>query len=448
MSVIHHPRPWTRHLLALACGLTAAAALAACDGAGVDISGGTSPTASGSPTPAASTTSTPTATTTEAIPSTEERLQELVLGLLTDRAAADEDALAQIEVVALPLGGATRDLWAAVSSGPGIWELQGEARHVLAIYERRSDGSLVEVSVLTLESEPTIADLEVVPGIDPDGANVWVAVHGFTGAHSGTFELVRFDGVALTSALWWFSPSPGAATLEDLDGDGVAEVVLDATDPYVYCYACGVRASAEIIYRWVDGEPTAVNIAAVESDDQRVVDLTEVAALYANANLWRHARSTMQLAADAAPDDPEVRWLRIAIERTATLRLTDAGSEPQPLVTNVLAGDFDAAVTLMEALTPAEAFDPVGPLFAGTVAEGWEDVTAGYLVDYANAALEVQPTMASGYVVRALGRVLVAPEDWATALMDMEAALAIEPDNVFYQAAEAYLRERNGGASG
>ena len=34
------------------------------------------------------------------------------------------------------------------------------------------------------------------------------------------------------------------------------------------------------------------------------------------------------------------------------------------------------------------------------------------------------------------------------ALMDIEAALAIEPGNTFYRAADAYLLEQNGGARG
>jgi hypothetical protein len=431
---------------ALLCGLTAAVVLGACNGAEVPSGGGGSPTASTTVSPS---TATVTSVPTEAPPTTEERLRGLVLSLLAPGSSeANQEALANIEVIAIPLAESGRDLWGAVSSGSGIWDIEGgDARHIVAVYERRSDDSLVEVSVLTLESEPTVADLELVAGVD-DVVNLWLAIHGVTGAHSGTFELVRFDGSDLTSALWWFSPSPDAATIEDLDGDGVPEVVLNATDPYVYCYACGVRAWGEIIYRWVDGEPTAVNIAAVESDSQRVVDLTEQAALYANANLWRRARSTMQLAVLEAPNDPAVRWLQIAIDRSATLRLDDAGGEPQPLLTNVLAGEFDAAAAIMAAVTPAEAFSRTGPLLAGTQAVGWEDATGTYLVQYADAALAVEPTMASIYAVRALGRLLVDPEDWATALMDIEAALAIEPGNEFYRAADAYLLEQNGGARG
>lgn len=432
-------------IAALACGMIAALALGACGGGDIPAGGGSSGTASPSPIPS---TATATSTPTEVAPTTEERLRRLVLNLLTSGSAdANQGAFASIEVIAIPLAESGRDLWAVISSGAGVWEIEGgDARHLLAIYERRADDSLVEVSVLTLESEPTVADLAVIAGVDD--TNLWLAVHGATGAHGGTFELVRFDGSELTSAFWWFSPSPDAAMIEDLDGDGTPEVVLNATDPYVYCYACGVRAWGEIIYRWVGGEPTAVNLAAVESDSPPVVDLTERAARYANANLWRRARSTMQLAVIEAPDDLAVRWLQIAIDRTAALRLADAGAEPQPLLTNVLAGEFDAAAALMSSLAPAEAFSRIGPLLAGTQAVGREEITGDYLVQYTDAALAVEPTMASGYAVRALGRLLVDPEDWATALIDIEAALAIEPANTFYRAADAYLLEQNGGTRG
>src|SRR5690606_11132585 len=135
--------------------------------------------------------------------------------------------------------------------------------HVLGVYERVGS-TWVELANITLSSGPTFADLEVVAE-QYEGAS-WIAVHGLTGAHSGTFELLRFDGVALTSSIWWCSSTPAAATIADLDGTEPPEVVLNATDPYVYCYACGVRAWQEVIYRWVGGELVEVPLGPVTGD--------------------------------------------------------------------------------------------------------------------------------------------------------------------------------------
>ncbi len=434
--------------------------LAACNGENdllTPTSGGGTPSPTVSPT---ATDSTPSATpppSPEATVEPSERLRGPLLSLIsTGTSAQDQAALSQMEVVAIPLEGAAgatggRDLWAAVTSGPGVWELSTDARHVAAVYERRAADSWVEVAVLPLESEPTIADVEVVVVDAPEGDGLgtwWIGIHGFTGAHSGTFELVRFDGAALSSALWWFSPSPAAASIADLDGDERPEIILDATDPYVYCYACGVRAWGEIIYRWVDGEPVAVNLAPVESTDQRVRDLTEQAIRYVEADLWRRARSTMQLAVEAAPGDAEVWWLRLTVDRIATARIEDVGAPQQPVTTAVLAGEYGAAVDLMRPFQPAAVFDPEGPLLVDTVAEGWHDSMGGYLVEYATRALAVDPQLAPAYAVRAVGRVLVDPDAWAEALLDMDAALALAPQDTFYQDAHRYLLAQNGGASG
>lgn len=434
--------------------LVAAVALgAACDGDNSLITpttGRTTPTATVEATPTTSATATPSETPTPTeTPEPQQQLQSLLLSIFTStNSEADQRALAQMEVISVPVENADRDLWAAVTSGPGVWEFSTESGHVAAVYERREDGGWVEVTVLPLQSGPTLADIAVLDAPQPPGGVAWIAVNGFTGAHGGTFELLRFDGVSLVSTLWWFSPSPAAAAMADLDGDGVDEVLLDASDPYVYCYACSVTAWSEIIYRWVGGEPVAVNLGPVETDNARARALTEQASALVEADLWARARATMQLAVDAAPEDEDIRWMQRAIDRTAAARLEDAGAPQQPVTTAVLAGEYDLAVSLMAEHAPAEAFDPAGPLVAGTVAEGWGETMGLHLLDYAGRALQVDPQLAPAYAVRALGRMLLDEPDPAAALMDMEAAMAIVPGNEFYRAAYEYLLDRNGGAAG
>lgn len=390
-------------------------------------------------------TATPTATVVAPEPAA--RIRDLLRSALVPYVDGSEGqaALNSIEVETLQLGTPDRRLWAGVTSGHAIFDLGlPGARHLLGVYEQRPDDSFVEVVRMALESEPIVASLELVRLPTADGYPVWLAVHGFTGAHSGTFELVSFDGTAVASALWWFSPSPDAAMLEDVDGDGIAEVVLNATDPYVFCYACGVSIPSEIIYRWEGGEPTAVNIAPVGTGE--VLALSTRAAGAVEGDLWRLAVERALAAEALAPGDPEVRWLRIAIERIAADRLAQAGFETQPLLTNVIAGEYEQAVGLMRDVPPADVFSATGPLVAGTAALNWESTMGDHLVAFTSRAIEAEPALAAAWAVRALGRILVDPTAWSAAHADMAQAVALAPTDSFYGQAAQYLLERSGAA--
>src|SRR5207244_4359732 len=99
----------------------------------------------------------------------------------------------------------------------------------------------------TLRLQPDVFQVELDP------KNIWLEAQGGAGAHSGCYDLLRFDGKQLHSEISSCSSSPGDSRLEDLNGDGTPEVVLDATDYYVFCYACGVRKINYTVMRW-DGQ--------------------------------------------------------------------------------------------------------------------------------------------------------------------------------------------------
>ena len=61
---------------------------------------------------------------------------------------------------------------------------------------------------------------------------------------------MRLAGDVLSEELDNFSASGGACQVMDIDGDGANEVVPDATDYYVFCYACGVRKYDYTVQRW------------------------------------------------------------------------------------------------------------------------------------------------------------------------------------------------------
>ena len=82
----------------------------------------------------------------------------------------------------------------------------------------------------------------------------WIAIRDSTGAHAGTLDVIRFDGSRLSTALSHISSRPNAGEITDLDGDGLPEFVLNASNPFVFCYACAVEEHAVDLYRW-DGTP-------------------------------------------------------------------------------------------------------------------------------------------------------------------------------------------------
>ncbi len=431
-------------------GLIAAASIAVgCGWGGADGSSATdTPTTTGSPTPTTTTTTSPTATPTGTPDTVAAELRDLVLASLTAAAtsAQMERALEHLEVHTLQLNLPDRDAWFVVSSGFGVYELPSPD-HVAAVYERR-DGNWVETARLVLESAPTMATAELAPVQGDYGYPAWIAVHGATGAHSGTFELLRFDGSALTTSLWWFSPSPAAAEFVDLDGDGVGEIVLNGSDPYVFCYACGVVDYAEVIYRWEHTEPVAVTLVEVSGNDEAAT-LNAIALRAVEADRWQVALDAIEAAREADPGHRDIAWNARLIGRIAAERLAQSGSPQQPLVTAVLAGDYAEAFLLMRAHVPAQVFALDGPLVAGTVAVGWEDTMGTYLVDYATRAIALEPDLAEAYLVRALGRIYADPDDaWGEALTDADRALALQPSDAFTQAVVAYLLDRNGGSRG
>ena len=58
---------------------------------------------------------------------------------------------------------------------------------------------------------------------------------GSTGAHAGTLDLIGFNGEALNTTLSLISAHPNAGEFADLDGDGLLEVLVDDSDPYIFC---------------------------------------------------------------------------------------------------------------------------------------------------------------------------------------------------------------------
>lgn len=339
-------------------------------------------------------------------------------------------------------------LWAVVTNGPQPFYLDEEDNavnffHFVALYRRNTDATWSEtLAEVTLETAPQRTDsVEVFDrgALGRPEPAVLIAVAGPTGAHAGTLDVLLVDGERLTTVVSHISPQPDAGSLTDVDGDGVVEVILNTSDPYVFCYSCLVEETHERILRWNGAEYEALDLDAPEDLSGDLATRADRVVSLARADLWRDAATLAIETSRRAPDHEGLRWLSVIVNRTAAQRLGNAGSPAQPLLTNALAGEYGAAFALMRALPPQEAFALNGPLIRDTAAE--EDLPAmvAYLLDYADRAVAGRPDDAAIHAVLALGRALASPDDLTGAREALAEALRLAPDDGFLQEARTYL---------
>ena len=349
-----------------------------------------------------------------------------------------------VHVISLGLPEVTGMYWWVVTDGPQPAKVTSKDVvvnffHYAAVYGRSKDGEWREVDRIVIESAPQRTKVEVlIPGWELSGGkpSAWIAVRGGTGAHAGTLDVIQFDGETVSTTLSRITQRQYLSEFLDLDGDGLQEVVLNDSDPYVFCYACATELKRVALYRWTGAQLDRVELRAPpdRSDDQieRVVTL-------AQADLWREAAAAAVDAARAFPDSADVRWLSTLVNRTAVERLTYGGASGQPFLTQVFAGEYAAAADMMRALEPAQAFALDGPLIAGTAAEQDLSTMAVQLLDYTERALAVAPERADIHAVRGLGLALASPDDIRDARTALAQAASLAPDDSFLQASREFL---------
>ena len=412
------------------------------------------PTATAAPTEApqeAPAPGTATATPTPPPPDKDEavlaaELAEVALAPVREEFGESADALTA-HAFPLGTGDAGRALWAVVTNGPQPFYVDDEGDavnffHFVALYRRNADATWSETLYqVTLETAPqrTEVDVHDTGPRRARGPAPLIAIRGGTGAHSGTLDVVVVEGELLRIEVSHVSARPGAGEIADLDGDGVVEIVLNSSNPYVFCYACSVEERGELVYRWDGVEYAPVPLEAPAGLEGELAEAAERVVRLAGANLWRDAALLATETAQQAPDHEGLRLLSIVINRNASLRLGYAGSPGQPLLTNVFAGEYGAALALMAALPPEEAFALDGPLISGTAAETDLESMVAYLLFYADEALKVRNDDPAIHAVRALGQVLASPDDLARARSSIVRALRLAPDDAFLQAAQAFL---------
>jgi hypothetical protein len=355
------------------------------------------------------------------------------------------DTYDDVHVLRLVVPPGWERLWAVYSVGTRPFDPLRS--HFLAIYACDVGGDWIERARVDLDDvnppdmDPATPDFIAegsVNQVQIDPARIWLAIDGGVGAHGGTFQLLSFDGGVLQGLVSGVGASPGVGSMQDADGDGVLDVVLNQSDAYVFCYACGVRKINFRVFWW-DSVNARILEARIEhflmGQPQPMRDLVNPAVDMANAGLWKDALVAITEARDLAPSYPEcdirtLDWDYAMIKLHADAMAADAVSGTYPLLSRVFYGDYAAAVDLMRPHSPVDVFDPAGPLIAGTVAEGMEGILSGYIIDSADAALALQPNLAEAYLMRGWARYLVDPVS-PQVRADVLQAAALRPGDAY-----------------
>ena len=397
------------------------------------------------PTPTQEPTTTPTPDTAPTEAELAALADELASMVLAEITAEFGDNDLEARAVALGIEDAEGSYWAVITDGPQPVYLDDDGDpvnffHIVAAYRLNPDSSWSpELARVEIDTAPQrTGDTEVVAA--PDGA-AWIAIRAGTGAHAGTLDVIRFDAAtgALATVLSHISSRPNAGEIADLDGDGTPEFVLNTSNPYVFCYACAVEEHSVAIHRWDGTRLAEVPLRAPPGLPDGVATAAGRVVALAEADLWRQAGALAVATARRAPRDDGMRWLSILVNQTAAARLAHAGSPGQPLLTNVLVGEYAAALDLMRAHAPEAVFALDGPLVDGTAAEADLATMAVTILDYTERALTQRPDEAPIHAVRALGLALASPDDLEGARQAAARAAELAPGDAFLQRAVSYL---------
>ncbi|MBV7331885.1 hypothetical protein KFU94_27375 [Chloroflexi bacterium TSY] len=368
-----------------------------------------------------------------------------------------------VNVIPLRIGGDVEQ-WAAFTTG--IRDFEKEIDHQLAIYSWNRDKAtwqLLDMTTLGKMDDPAnpgpdyLSEFSVsqVP-ITPD--RVWLEIVGGVGAHSGVYQIYSFDGTELAFQLTGFSSNPGAGAIRDLNGDGIGDVLLNATDYYVFCYACGVREVHDEVMRWDGTRFVPVELIKFREEvseilrepNNRAVDL-------ANAGLWKDAANEMAAAASlnempasiTESNITDFLWNSAYIRHNASAKRDAIGTrdEGYPVMGYLFYGDYAAAIDELRRYEPQEIFSLESPLFVGTVAEGWTAEMGGRIETEVTPALALRPDLAAAHYLLGWAQWLklaqgsepssTAPASTIDAITQ---ARSLAPDEPFYQASLAFLR--------
>jgi hypothetical protein len=298
--------------------------------------------------------------------------------------------------------------------------------HPLSIYQKTSTG-IQKISEFDFKDGQHIAGLQLIPTYREGSA--FLTVDGGVGAHSSFGQIFSFDGKTLKLELTTNSDAGGGAlTMVDVNGDGALDAVGDATDYYVFCYACGVRSGAEEVYSW-DGTAFALQKAQPSADAT-----IQAAVTAAEAGRWNVVAKT--LTGVATPTNPADAWTVVLLKRIVALRAPQA-DDASPFMSALLYGDFDAAAKVLTRYQPTALVDSQNPAFPSDLAP-FAEMVADNVVRLSTTALTQDNTLTSAQFLRGWAQTLLDSKN-AAGLADLDAVAAADP---FYAAVRDAVKSR------
>jgi hypothetical protein len=322
----------------------------------------------------------------------------------------------------------------AVVSSVGMRSFEPQQNHFVSLYRRDGQG-WQELSRLELETPDymeTIEQAQLAPG------RIWLTVESGVGAHSGCFDLLSSDGSTLKLEVEHCNSSPGAGSITDIDGNGTGEVLLNTTDNYVSCYACGLRYFGVAVQQW-DG-------SALQDADYRPVggaasDLSEQAVALARAGLWKDALPLVAQLRDQAAGNPDANWNAALIELHGKPFAEQASTEGlTPLMPAIFYGDYEAAVDYLREKGAEAIFTPEQSQIFGPEVQGFESAMPAYITSTVEPALVLKPELAPAHFLKGWALALADPTS-QDAIALIEEAARLTPEEALYSEALAYLRK-------
>ena len=307
--------------------------------------------------------------------------------------------------------------------------------HFVAVYQSRGqewefvDRIELPDALQIFENSVSVVDLEPT--------RYWIEVHSTVGVHGGYYEILSYDGASLRSEVSGFSAQPGAGQAHDVDGDGILEVLLNANDPYIFCYACGVIDFHTDIYRWEGGRMSLVQLEIVGYDDDTPADdsvlANNAAVELAVAYRWTEAAAIVD-AHDLKFEDGTIRWNAYYISFNAESDRSFIEESAFPFLQYVFVGDFEGAYAVLQRNPPTQTFVSEPAFFAGTPAEGFGDIVASEVLEVTERARFSEPERASIVALHAWALFLLDPSD-GHSLEQLQDALALAPADPYLAAA-------------
>ena len=329
----------------------------------------------------------------------------------------------------------------AVSS-VGMRSFEPSIPHFVAIYGPDASGwhELAHMSLNTDDVDPDYIDEQGFRQVKVSADKVWLEVQSGVGAHGGCYQLLSFANNTLKPEVSSCHSSPGAGFLQDIDGDGIPEVLLDTTENYIFCYACGVRRFDLIAYQWDGSTFKARDLEPLSAQaPAELRTAVERAIAQAQAGLWKDASATIDSIQMPAQKDATLAWDSGLIRQIANGRKQAINDQAYPLLDTLFYGDYAAALDILRAVTPEQRFDPAGPLIVGTVAEGWQSELTQAITSSTELALDYQPDMAAAHFLRGWALQIASPGS-PDALAEIARAAELEPQEQLYTESLSYLK--------